>query len=541
EFRKIEFKKNPKTPGVRSNEGSYWKKLKSPQLHKEFAAVSHIHFSEAAPHDYAVTAAARVHVYPGAAGASALSLQTKRAFNRFKDTAYSGVIRHDGRLLAAGDATSLVTVYDAASKSVLRKLQGHTAPVRVVRWSPVTRPQLLTGGDDGRVCVWDITRPDTPLVAWDAVHTDHVRSAQMASLNGSLFVTGSFDRTVRLWDVRAPDTGRAAQVLACPGPVDALCYLPGEMTLAVACDTEIRLLDLVAGGRCTQKLQPHTKTVTQLLVDREGTRLLSGSLDHQLKITTLQDFRPHHTIRYPAAILAVALAPDNAALAVGMTSGVVSIRRRQEATQDRVAREAAASLAPPGSLLALTEHKRERYLWGNTRAYFDRDGRAGTRATASTAGGAGVPGDRDTDVLVDTQHARRLKTYERHLKKFEYRAALDSVLGTGQRSAVVLALLEELARRGDALQVALSGRDDVALEPIVRFIGRWLADPRFTAIATQTAQLVVSMYDSVLARSPLLRALAVKLHTRVQAELLLSSQALELAGLVAMLQSGALL
>lgn len=41
---------------------------------------------------------------------SAQSRQVVRTFSRFKDTAYSGVLRADGRLLAAGGQDGVVQV-----------------------------------------------------------------------------------------------------------------------------------------------------------------------------------------------------------------------------------------------------------------------------------------------------------------------------------------------------------------------------------------------------------------------------------------------
>lgn len=79
-----------------------------------------------------------------------------RAYTRFRDKAYSGTFRDDGRLLAAGGEEGIVQVFDAESRSLLRQLRGHLRPVHVARFSPV-HPQLLSGGDDATVRLWDIT------------------------------------------------------------------------------------------------------------------------------------------------------------------------------------------------------------------------------------------------------------------------------------------------------------------------------------------------------------------------------------------------
>lgn len=86
---------------------------------KEFAAVSSIHFSETKPHDFAVTASTRIQIY------SSKTHQVKKTISRFKDVAYSGTIRADGRLVVAGDATGLIQLFDIGSRAILRTFRDH--------------------------------------------------------------------------------------------------------------------------------------------------------------------------------------------------------------------------------------------------------------------------------------------------------------------------------------------------------------------------------------------------------------------------------
>lgn len=67
-------------------------------------AVSSIDFCSAAPHDYLVSAGTRLQLYNGANSVA------KRQFTRFKDRAYGGSFRRDGRLIVAGCEDSVVQV-----------------------------------------------------------------------------------------------------------------------------------------------------------------------------------------------------------------------------------------------------------------------------------------------------------------------------------------------------------------------------------------------------------------------------------------------
>jgi U3 small nucleolar RNA-associated protein 15 len=87
-----------------SGESRYWKQFKHPVFVKEYAPVTHVHFSPAKPHRYAVTAATRVQIY------APRTQKVTKTISRFKDVARSGNIRSDGKLLVAGDDSGLIQV-----------------------------------------------------------------------------------------------------------------------------------------------------------------------------------------------------------------------------------------------------------------------------------------------------------------------------------------------------------------------------------------------------------------------------------------------
>ena len=61
------------------------------------------------------------------------------------------------------------------------------------------------------------------------------------------------------------------------------------------------------------------------------------------------------------------------------------------------------------------------------------------------------------------------------------------------RPSISFALIQELIHR-DGLRVSLSGRDDVALEPILTFLLKHITDPRFGEMASQVAGVVIGAY-----------------------------------------------
>jgi hypothetical protein len=81
------------------------KSFRFPIITKNLASVTHVHFAEESPHDFAVTSSSRVFVY------STASNQVKRNITRFKDVAYGGTLRDDGKLLLAGGEHPVVKVF----------------------------------------------------------------------------------------------------------------------------------------------------------------------------------------------------------------------------------------------------------------------------------------------------------------------------------------------------------------------------------------------------------------------------------------------
>ena len=63
-------------------------------------------------------------------------------------------------------------------------------------------------------------------------------------------------------------------------PVECLALLARGATVAAAGENEIKLWDVLTGGRLVQTVSNHQKAITKLCLDGSRTRLLSASLDH---------------------------------------------------------------------------------------------------------------------------------------------------------------------------------------------------------------------------------------------------------------------
>ncbi|TPX33252.1 hypothetical protein SmJEL517_g03845 [Synchytrium microbalum] len=480
EYQKLEIKKFPRLSTRKSADTRFWRRFKIPITIKEYAAITDVHFSSAAPYDFAVTSSTRVQVY------SSVTNAVKKTISRFKETAYGGTIRNDGRVFVAGDASGLVQLFDLNSRAILRSFRGHNGPVHVSKFSPLNT-HILTASDDRTVRYWDIST--------EAV--DYVRSAAVCEDNPNLVISGSYDHVVKLWDIRE---NKCVLTLDHGYPVECVLPFKNGGLVASAGGDKIKIWDIMSGGRPVQTISNSQKAVTCLTFDGTSTRLLSGSLDHHVKVYNLQDYKVVHSIKYPAPILSIGLSPDDTRLVVGMNNGMLSIRQRVVKTQSATSRPL-------------------RYK-GGTMAYFER--------------GAKTSKPESTDLLVEPQRYRGLKPYDRYLRKFQYSNALDAALAKDVDAIVVVSLLDELMLR-DGLIIALSARDEKSLQPVLRFLYRHILNPRYSAFLIDVTNIVLDLYGNVIYLSPMISKMMSRLRKAVNDELVAQQALYKLQGLMNMI------
>lgn len=117
-------------------------------------------------------------------------------------------------------------------------------------------------------------------------------------------------------------------------------------------------------------------------------------------------------------------------------------------------------------------------------------------------------------------------------------------------------LMQELIHR-DGMLIAISGRDDVLLEPLLRLLVRCITDPRFCDIVCEVTGMVVGpsiqclappssylsrtadTYGLVFGQSPLIDRLLVQLRRKIKQELRMQREVLKVRGAIDMLFAAA--
>ncbi|RLN72302.1 hypothetical protein BBJ28_00021654 [Nothophytophthora sp. Chile5] len=491
EFKRLVLKQFPATNEVETAENAYWKKFHAPQELQQVGPVTHIDVSPVAPHHVAITTSTRIHLY------STSTNEIVKTFSRFKDVVYSGTFRSDGKLLVAGGEASQVQVLDIGTRAILRSFKGHSAAVRSTRFS-ADNVHVLSCSDDKTARYWDL--PTGKPLALLGEHSDYVRSSAASPSSQNVWATGSYDHSVKLWDIRASDRTVANSTMSLDhgAPVETCMVMPGGSLLLSAGGNTVKVWDILSGGRLLHSFSSHQKTITSLGLDGTGTRLLTGSLDGHLKIYDLKTYELAHGFKYKSGVLSFGMSPTNSHLFAGTVDGTLAVRRRavkKAELQDLASRQA--------------------ILRGGTYKYFLR----GKNAKPAPS-----------DFTVASARHKRIAPYDRALRKFDYKKALNEALDT-RSPLIVASMLEELRLRV-GLKRALAGRDEESLEPLLAFLIKYVTDPKYASLLIQVCTLVCDLYAPKLSQSMLIDSLFVKLHEKLNEELRVQKQVLSVVGMM---------
>lgn len=448
-----------------------------------------------------------------------------KTISRFTELAHSGEIRIDGKLVLAGDDSGAIQVFDLNSRAILRTWKEHKQPVWKARFSPDVLTSIMSVSDDKTVKLWDL--PTAEAVTTFVGHTDYVRTGTYlsGSTGGQLIVSGSYDGSVKLWDARA--AGRSVMTFKHAAPVEDVLPMANGTTILASADNQVSVLNLVA-SKVEKVLHVHQKTVTSLALASKGTRVISGGLDGHVKVFETTGWNVVADSKYSSPILSLGVITtgeehDDFHLVVGMQSGLLSIKSRITGAQKK--KEAQREK----EMKALLDGNLEQYDKEKSR----RRKRGRERIPGKPANYAGEP----ADIVVEGEKRRKkLPPWQRALHQGEYAKAMDWVLDHKLNTSMMVQLSCFTAlRHQHAFRAALKDRDDVSLQPIIRWVSRQITDPRFVVIAYELALDILDLYSNKLGESKAFDSRMIQLITIVRQEVEYVQQACQTQGMLDMI------
>nr|CCA14731.1 U3 small nucleolar RNAassociated protein putative [Albugo laibachii Nc14] len=492
EFKRLVLKQFPPVENFDSTESSYWKKFNAPEEFPQVGPVSHIDVSPEAPNDVAITTSARVHIYNMATN------QITKTFSRFRDIVYSGNFRSDGKLLVVGGKLPQVQIIDIQTRAILRNLQGHSRAVHCTQFAK-DNVHVFSCSDDNTARYWDVAT-GTPIALFGQ-HSDHVRHCCNHPTTLDVWATASYDHTIRLWDIRTADSKNvvpSTMSVDHGAPVEACMILPGGGMMMSAGGNEIKVWDILSGGRLMHTFSSHQKTITSLGLDGTKTRIISGALDGHVKIYDMKTYQVLYGFKTQGGVLSMGMSPTNSHLFTGTTDGLLTVRRRHVKKLEAIDLQTRKTVLRHGSYRYFLQAKQQPHTCD--------------------------------DFRVVTTRQKRIAPYDRALRKFDYKYALDEALST-RCPNIVASMLEELRLRL-GLKRAIAERDEEALEPLLAYLVKYVTDPKYASLLRPICSLVCDLYASKLCQSNLIDQLFVKLHEKINEELRAQKEMMSLVGML---------
>ncbi|XP_076623054.1 U3 small nucleolar RNA-associated protein 15 homolog [Colletes latitarsis] len=444
-FKKINTKVFARSGSELTPDNIYWKKYTTPVLVKEFGPIDYIDFSPVEPHYFAVTCSVRVQVY------NPITKLVTKNLSRFKEAAYGGSFRNDGKLLCAGGEEAVVRLFDVNTKSLLRLFSGHKASVHRTLFT-ADNHHIASFSDDKTVIVWDIPT-EKQTISFNE-HSDYIRAGAVSPISKDILLSGGYDKHIYMYDTR---TNTKILNVNHEAPVESLLFLPSGGIFLSAGGTEIRVWDALAGGRLLAKITQHHKTVTCLKIASNGHRILSGSLDRHVKIYDSGTYKTVHSLDYPNSVLSIGISSNDETIVAGMVDGLISVRRREEDVKNEKPQRKKVSYRHSGKNLH-TAH---------------------------------------VDMVVHEEMKEIMAKHDTYLRKFQYSKALDCVMANyvvNKTPHVTVALMQELIRR-QGLKQALSGRNGKSLVNILKFLNKHVGSVRFGRVLLHVANVLMDVYE----------------------------------------------
>ena len=269
----------------------------------------------------------------------------------------------DGQLLATGDASGEIRLWQIANHKLLLICKGHAGWIHSISFSPDSK-LLSSGSSDQTIKLWNVS--DGKCLKTFSGHNQRVRSVAF-SPDGRTLVSSSSDYSIRLWDV---DRGKCLKVFSGhTSYIWSVSFSPDGKTIASGSeDRSVKVWDIHT-GECLKTLQGHTLWVRSVAFSPDGRILASGGGDRTVRLWDVDTSKCLHTLQgHTQRIRQVAFSPDGRTLASG--GGDHTIRLWdwskglcQKTLHGHSSRLGAIAFSPDSKILASGGEDRAIKLW----------------------------------------------------------------------------------------------------------------------------------------------------------------------------------
>ncbi|TCD67663.1 hypothetical protein EIP91_012173 [Steccherinum ochraceum] len=249
--------------------------------------------------------------------------------------------------IAAGFEDHIIRVWELATGTLERRLEGHIDTIWGIAYSPTDNHKLASGSGDKTVIIWDTLSGERRR------HLGHehgdVWSVAFTS-DGTQLASGATDGKIRLWDSQTGALLRIWQ--AHPSVVMYLEFSPDGNRLLSGSDSTGTLWNPHSGEQCGE-ISVHDGIIWCMAFSPDGTRILTGGEDKAAHIWSAEDAALLVDLyEHTGAVWSLAWSPDGEKVVTGSfdQSAVISgalMGNRLHVLRDRPAVVSALAWSTP--------------------------------------------------------------------------------------------------------------------------------------------------------------------------------------------------
>ena len=216
------------------------------------------------------------------------------------------------RFASAGE-DGRIAIWQAGRETPAAVLEGHTAPVAALSWSP-EQGVLASASWDSTVRLWTLETGQSRTLSG---HTGNVNAVAFRS-DGSV-VSASYDAAVRLWP---KDANAAPSIRTLPTALNTLAVLPGDRLALGGADGRLRVLS--AAGQAIGEVEISPTPIIALAVSADGRTIAAAGLKGAISLLDAETLQPRHRLSGPGLpVWSLAFTPDSRILLTGGSDRVV--------------------------------------------------------------------------------------------------------------------------------------------------------------------------------------------------------------------------
>ncbi|KAI1320806.1 p21-activated protein kinase-interacting protein 1-like protein [Mortierella claussenii] len=180
-----------------------------------------------------------------------------------------------GHFLASGSTDEKIQLYDLKRRKELGALLQHQGTITSLTFH--NRTHMLSGSDDGKVCVWRSKD-------WECLKIMKGHQASVHSIaihpSGKIALSVSADHSVRLWNLLL---GKQASMTRLQGEGLKVAWSPSGTGYSIMFDQEVGIYDM-ATAKCIRTIKPARKTRMNAMAYYKDEYLIVGYEDKMIRV-----------------------------------------------------------------------------------------------------------------------------------------------------------------------------------------------------------------------------------------------------------------